>query len=78
LRDLVDPARVTPSSKSRLPVTSATTRSTIAVTDRHDVRISTAVADPDACPASQALVSSNGRVNLAPGRAHGTATTTTP
>lgn len=54
MRDLVDPDPGDPASRSVLPVTSATTRSTMAVTLLQEVRSNSAVAAPEACAASQA------------------------
>jgi len=47
-------------------------------TDRHAMRSSTATTDKVAWQTSQAAVSSNAVLNRDPGRAHGTAATTTP
>jgi hypothetical protein len=47
-------------------------------TDRHATRSSTATTERMAWQTSQAVVSSNAAVNRDPGRAHGTAATTTP
>jgi hypothetical protein len=55
-----------------------TTRSTIAVTDRHATRNNSETADPDMRAASQAHVSSNANVNRLPARAHGTPATAIP
>lgn len=47
-------------------------------TDRHAMRNNTATTESVAWQTSHAVVSSNAVVNREPGRAHGTAATTTP
>jgi hypothetical protein len=72
------PMRTSPSNRSRLPLASAATRVTIAVTVRQVIRSSFATTGAGACAASQAHCSSNDLVNRAPPRAQGTAATITP
>jgi len=67
-----------PASRSTLVAWSAATRAQTRPTVRQVMRSSSATADREVCTASHAAVSSNPRVNPAPGRAHGTAATATP
>jgi len=67
-----------PASRSILPARSATTRVMMSATLRQATRSSIATTDRVAWQTSHAAVSSNAAVNREPGRAQGTAATTTP
>ena len=72
------PIRRSPASRSVAAARSATTRVTMSATLRQATRSSIATTDRVAWQTSQAAVSSNAVVNRDPGRAQGTAATTTP
>ena len=76
--ELVDADATQPSRRSLSWLASWATRVTIRPTLRQANPSSSATATREAWTASHAAVSSNARVNQAPGRAHGTAATTTP
>jgi len=72
------PIRRSPASRSVAPARAATTRVTMSDTLRHATRNKIATTESVAWQTSRAVVSSKAVVNRDPGRAQGTAATTTP